>query len=256
MSDKKESVIYSTTNYDQFKYLSGNRKDAERRARKLLLSIKEYGMLVPAIVNERMEIVDGQARVLACKMAEKPFLYKVVPGAGQEECREINNGQDAWRLYDWVDFYADKGNQSYKYLLALSHQFNGFSISILESVASGIFSSGGNGFRIRDEKVSITQEQYDLAVNIFQYIKPLKNSLPSGGPSKTNYIIAIAALYAAGGANLERLSKAIATYPFQLKPAATLRDAAAMLDDCYNYCMSSKNRVRVAERIRDYLEAI
>ena len=55
---KAKNRVYSTTNYDQFKYLKGNRAVTELHVRRLVEAIKEKDLQVPIIVDEKMNVVD------------------------------------------------------------------------------------------------------------------------------------------------------------------------------------------------------
>ena len=72
--DKTVGHIFETTDYDIFKRLEGNRADIERRAKKVIKSIKAVGQIkAPIIVNERFEIIDGQARAEAFRRLGLPI---------------------------------------------------------------------------------------------------------------------------------------------------------------------------------------
>lgn len=254
MEKRKIGAVYETTDYDMFRYLDGNRRDAEIRGRKLLSGIKKYGQLVPITVNEKMEVIDGQARLWACKYLGIPVKYTVVTGIGYKECIAINTVQKNWALADYVKSYADMGNQSYKYLMALKSQFPKFSYTLIGSLAAKRYTNGGNGEKMRNGETVISKDNYEDAIKTFGYLMSVIDRLPVGGTSLTNYEVAIAVLLGLNSVDNDRLYKAIQTYSFMLKPAATVRYATEMLDDCYNYCR--KNKVHFTEHVRDYLEAI
>lgn len=254
MGKIKIGVVYETSNYEIFRYLDGNRKDAEIRGKALLDKIRKYGQIVPIIVNEKMEVIDGQARLWCCIYLGIPVKYEIVSGVGYKECIAINTVQKNWSLADYIKSYADMGNQSYKYLLALKSQFPRFSYTLIGSIAAKRYTNGGNGEKMRNGETIVSKENYEYAVNVFTYLMSIVERLPVGGTSVTNYEIAIAVLLGLNSVDNERLYKAIQTYSFMLKPAATVRYATEMLDDIYNYC--KKNKVHFTEHVRDYLEAI
>lgn len=115
MSDKICGHIYTTKDYDKFKFLEENREVKKRRVKKIKDSILDVGyVLQPILVNENMEIIDGQGRFNACLELELPILYMVEEGKGIEECRRLNLGQENWAIWDWVNSYADGGNVDYQ----------------------------------------------------------------------------------------------------------------------------------------------
>ncbi|MBQ2600753.1 ParB N-terminal domain-containing protein [bacterium] len=76
-NDEIVSAVYRTTDYDKFKTLDGNRTVEKSRVNKILKSINDNGYIhCPIIVNERMEIIDGQGRLEAVKQLGIPVEYK------------------------------------------------------------------------------------------------------------------------------------------------------------------------------------
>lgn len=115
MKDKILCHVYTTKDYGKFKFLEENREVKKRRVKKIKDSISDVGyVLQPILVNEKMEIIDGQGRFNACVELELPILYMVEEGRGIEECRRLNLGQENWTTWDWVNSYADGGNVDYQ----------------------------------------------------------------------------------------------------------------------------------------------
>ena len=59
--------ITVTNEYNQFRFVKGNRPLNDLHLSRLRRSMKENFLPIPIIVNERMEIVDGQHRFTICK---------------------------------------------------------------------------------------------------------------------------------------------------------------------------------------------
>ena len=70
-----KNKIYKTTDYSVFKYLKGNRAVNELHVRRLVEAIKEKDLQVPIIVDEKMNVVEGQHRLEAYKIVGNPILY-------------------------------------------------------------------------------------------------------------------------------------------------------------------------------------
>ena len=115
MADKIYAHIYTTNNYEKFNFLEENREVKKRRVKKIKDSIDDVGyVLQPVLVNEKMEIIDGQGRFNACIELGLPILYMVEEGRGVKECRRLNLGQENWATWDWINSYADSGNVEYQ----------------------------------------------------------------------------------------------------------------------------------------------
>ena len=69
--------IHWTTDYDIFKQLLGNREINYNHVRRLIKSMQEEYLIVPIQVNEKMEVIDGQHRIAACKELGFPIYYMI-----------------------------------------------------------------------------------------------------------------------------------------------------------------------------------
>ena len=106
--------VRETNDYGKFKKLLGNREVQEKRISQLMVSIKENGFLNSSIiVNENMEVIDGQARCEALKRLGMPIYYCIHKGAGLKECVDLNIKQGNWTLADYCGSYAANGNLNY-----------------------------------------------------------------------------------------------------------------------------------------------
>ena len=81
--------ILTTTDYSIFKTLEGNRAVKDHRVDKIVKSICNIGYVTsPILVNEKMEVIDGQGRLQALERLGMPVEYIIHEGVGIEECRQ------------------------------------------------------------------------------------------------------------------------------------------------------------------------
>ena len=107
-------ITYRTYDYGKFKIMRGNRKVAEKRVTTIMESIKKIGRLpTPIIVNEKMEIIEGQGRYVACQRLGLPIEYIIVEGATIEDCRVINQANTPWGEDDYIQSHIQSGNENY-----------------------------------------------------------------------------------------------------------------------------------------------
>lgn len=115
-----------TTNYSQFKVLRDNRNvytpHVQRLKKAMESSGKNFTTLSPVVVNEEMEILDGQHRVQALSELGWPVYYIVVEG-GIDEALGMNVLHRTWRPLDFADSYSAKGNENYQRFLAVHEAF-------------------------------------------------------------------------------------------------------------------------------------
>lgn len=110
--------IESTKNYAQFKTIGGNRKLSQPHLAHLGNSIAEKNMLeyYPIIVNENMEVIDGQHRLTVAQAQNLEIYYVVVKGAGLTEVQRLNANIRSWGVMDFMFSYMERGLEDYKIL--------------------------------------------------------------------------------------------------------------------------------------------
>jgi hypothetical protein len=115
-----QNHVYKSTNYGLFETQSGNRKlnDANFKRLKKSINEKDGGTNLlhasPIIVNENMEIIDGQHRFWAAKELGLEVYYIVVRGCGLEETRILNQVSKKWDADDFLNAYCELGNENYE----------------------------------------------------------------------------------------------------------------------------------------------
>ena len=72
--------IHYTKDYHVFTYLKGNRDVVNKHVRDLSGEIETRDLEIPIIVNEKMEVCDGQHRLEAYKVLGKQVPYIIKEG--------------------------------------------------------------------------------------------------------------------------------------------------------------------------------
>ncbi|MCM5528950.1 ParB N-terminal domain-containing protein [Parasegetibacter sp. NRK P23] len=110
--------IQSTTNYEKFKIVKSNREVSDSHVKKITESIRERDLLManPIIVNEKMEVIDGQHRLAAAKALKRKIYYMVVEGLTDNDISRLNANKSNWALLDYLNYYCIKGEPEYKKL--------------------------------------------------------------------------------------------------------------------------------------------
>lgn len=89
--NEAEYKVYTTSDYSIFAHLKENRDVKEQRVKKIRKSIDSVGYIRnPIIVNEKMEIIDGQGRFEVLKEKGYPVEFIIDEGIGVDECRAMN----------------------------------------------------------------------------------------------------------------------------------------------------------------------
>lgn len=105
--------IYQTFNYDQFKLLNGNRMVHPGHLHRLKKSVEEKQMIIPIIVNERYEVIDGQHRLEVFKQLNLPVYFIINPGYGIKEIQKLNTHMKNWTVEDYLKCYCGQGIEDY-----------------------------------------------------------------------------------------------------------------------------------------------
>lgn len=106
--------VYKTSDLSIFKNIDGNRIPNLQHVRRLADSIRVYGMKCnPILVNEHMEVIDGQHRLMAAKEAKSFVYYIIVEGYNLKEVQTLNLNQKNWTKKDFMEGYANMGIESY-----------------------------------------------------------------------------------------------------------------------------------------------
>lgn len=107
------NVVYETMHHSMFTSVIGNRKLDSNNLRRLEESIRKNGQIVPAIVNERLEIIDGQTRRAVCAKLGLPFQFVIKEGLNIQAVQTVNTDGKKWTMMDYLDMYVKLGNQNY-----------------------------------------------------------------------------------------------------------------------------------------------
>lgn len=244
-ADSPIGKYYITRDLDQFRKLKGNRyADLDKRIAKVKASIIEYGDYMldhPIIVNEDMEVIEGQARVGAVKMLREegmdiPISYIVSIGAGVRECISLNINSSNWRLTDYIRSYAESGNPDYKRLLTLIEAFPDIPEKVVVR-ACGLSSGGRANSSIKAGLFEMGQDEYAEATKALLFVQRfigVKTNAPA------SFLTAIACCHELPEKIVsdERLLRLLAgkpgrEYP-QLASITSVPTAMKAIEDIYN----------------------
>ena len=135
--------IQKTTNYDKFNILSGNRPIYRGHLNRLTDAIREENLLAfnPIIVNEKMEVIDGQHRLKAAQKLKTDVYYIVLPAGNLSEVQLLNTNNRNWTTVEFLDSYCKRGFADYKVLRQFAEDHD-FTIPTALMMLSGGFRKG------------------------------------------------------------------------------------------------------------------
>jgi hypothetical protein len=242
-----EQELLVTEDYSTFKMLPYNRNiDHEKR---LISSVDKIGLVpIPIIVNERMEIVDGQHRFTACKTMGLPVYYIVVPGIGLKECSDMNSVSKNWSTMNHVHAYTSpvyEDNDSYIYYELLSEENQEMNPTMLSCMLAPLYKASGRRVRalIKQGKLKLSESDYhhitekiSWANGFIQYAEKMEGTMET-------FWEAISYLYEIEAVDNEKLKRCILkTDQTELSPVGKIEGCLDKLEKIYNKG-AKKNRV-------------
>jgi hypothetical protein len=107
--------VYRTNDYSIFKTVKGNREVDKSNVKRLVKSLQLINLLEenPIIVNDRMEVIDGQHRLEAAQLLSLSIYYIVRRSARLPEVQLLNSNSKSWTLHDYLKSHIKRGNTSY-----------------------------------------------------------------------------------------------------------------------------------------------
>ena len=235
----EEVKILKTSDYEKFKRLEGNRKVARERVKKIRKSIEKVGYIPnPIIVNEKYEVIDGQGRLQALKELEKPVFYIVVPNIGMAECISMNIDMTNWTLMDYIESYAEKGKESYVYLLKLIREYaNCFRVKVITNVITGKGDSPNNA--IKTGAWECTEEDYNRARQVLHFLMQFREPIERIKGNKEYYYMALTFCYEDPEVDNKRLLEKVMQQQSTLQSVVNIQMALQEIERVYNHRIRS-----------------
>lgn len=239
-------VIYITNDYSIFKKLDGNRSVKPKRIKEINDSVENVGMMnTPILVNEKMEIIDGQGRLEVCKKRNLPVRYTIQPGAGLKECQEMNLHTTNWSAEEMVISLAISGHDGCQKIKNIMNEFH-----VIASYVCDALNITRQSLRKQAQYIFITDEQYQKVRSFFCWFKKVESSLKKIPGRMCTKIKALVYCFD-HGVDMDELQLAIESLDKTKVNATTIEAFLKTLQDSYNYNKKSKkNRIYVFESYR------
>lgn len=158
--------IQTTKDYAIFRTIAGNRTLNKSNLKNITKSVAEMNMLAaqPIIVNEDMEIVDGQHRFQIARDNKFPVYYVVIEGGDLRAVQLLNNTARRWNREDYVKSFASMGNMNYKRLWEFAQE-TGESIGV--SIVAILGHGGGSvSNKLKNGLLEFTAEDIEYGETI------------------------------------------------------------------------------------------
>lgn len=231
--------VYQTKDYSVFKYMKENRDVKEQRVKKIRKSIDNVGWLRdPLLVNEKMEIIDGQGRFEVLKEKGLPVEFVIQERIGVDECRAMNQDQTNWSVSDYVNSYCDSGNTNYMNLKELADKHKEFNIMTIYSISNSKFSCGGGGDNsriLKSGKLEFPETKFEEARETLNYVSRFVHIANRIGGSRSLFYCVIGFIYQNRLCDTERLYDMLDKYSNRIPPVAATKETMVEISNVYNY---------------------
>lgn len=235
-------MIQETNDYSIFKFLGDNREVNEGHVHRLKQAFEDFGNLTkvqPILVNERMEIIDGQHRLAAAIELGQPVFYTKASGLRTADARQMNILHRSWGPEDYAKSYAESGMKDYQTYRKIKEEYGiTHKIALIylgDTGEHGIYKKFREGaFTIRDLELS------KRLLNLYQEVDEL---LPF-----SNYAVATALnrIFKVPGYDQKQMLRKLAMYgDHMLRPMSSVIDNLKQLEEVYNYKQNEENRLRL-----------
>lgn len=242
--------IYKTADLKVFKHVCGNRIKIENRVKKIEASVAQVGYIdAPIIVNEKMEIIDGQARYEYCRRTNTPLAYCVIKGLTIDECIAMNISSTNWEIMDYISSYAARGQQSY----ILAERFinkSPYSINPTMWALTGTIVAN-SGDKIKKGELDVSQDDYTRGEGIITYWGNFDDIVTNRKPE---FLEAIGYCYLMDCVDNKILIQKIHQRPRDFQTIASITDAIDVIEDAYN--VRTRNHVYIETEYFKYLDNI
>ena len=102
MGHEIANKVLVTRDYGVFNLIVGNRIVNQRHVNTIKKSLDDHQVKSPIIVNTKMEVIDGQHRLEACRQAGLPVYYIVIEDSlNTIEIQRLNTTHKNWTVGDY-----------------------------------------------------------------------------------------------------------------------------------------------------------
>lgn len=229
--------VYKTKNYGMFTYIDGNRVQISISHVNYLMQNPDENFTRnnPVKVNKKMQVIDGQHRIEACKRKGWPVYY-VIGNWTEADIVKFNAGQKPWQLHDFCNYNAVVGkNDNYKRLRKLCESYDVAPTVALHAITSNYENSlsGIKRYAIKDGSFTLTEEQQLIAADKLSKALEIKGLL-----TKVNarpFMLAMLTIIEHPEYDHKRMKNKVERQTVRIPACPDKKSYLQVLTDVYNY---------------------
>jgi hypothetical protein len=268
------SVIYQTTNLDKFIFAEWNRDVRKEKVISLSERMKNFFLSFTIVVNELLEIIDGQHRFSALKIYNEyrksiglepiPLRYEIKVGWGKEECKELNSETSVFSNEDVLKQELYNNNENYLLYDRFKKEYPFLGHNTVIGLLSGNIKATKGGenkaFKIGTFKVKDYEESVELTNKIIDIVETGIIPLGDRGNPQTTYTLSILPFLFDIKYDHQHMMRQIKNrnkYTKDSLPESTkLTTCKYYLQKLYNHDVDKKDRISILTKTQMYKEEL
>jgi hypothetical protein len=249
----KELQIFVTDEYHIFKKLKGNRGTDLVNVKRIEDSMKIKVQYFTVIVNENMEVIDGQHRIEASKELGLQIFYKIEAGTGLKDAVRYNTASKNWNKPEHLESQVDLGNANYIMLQEFMKVYPEFKLGTAESILTNSYGGANKNKAYKDadgklvgkklafqEGLLVIEDKkagYERAAMITEF-KPYFKKYNNGIFAK-----ACIAVFQVKGYDHTKMLRKIAQQQTKLVQCSQVKQYRELMEEIYNFGIKTKNKI-------------
>lgn len=230
MTNSKDRILF-TENLSIFKIVKGNRRINIKHRDKIAKNMLKNGVLKnPILVNEKMEIIDGQHRFSAAEITDSGIYYIIVEGYNIDEVHALNLNQKNWTQKDFMQGYARMGKSEYIKMEKFCERFPELTMTAAISIAS---EQTGGGSKTKFNEGGFKFKNYDSAVHFTEQLK--KVSKYYDGWNRSGFVRALVHLKQNPVFSMRRFLHKLSYQSRKMVDCTSFKNYKNLIKEIYNY---------------------
>lgn len=236
-------TIETTTDYDQFNLIKGNRTISRKKVERLKndfssgLNLFPYCPIIVSPASEGKNIVDGQHRFTASKELKEPIYYVVATGIKLRDIARMNSNTDKWSLNDFMECYIKLGQGDYKIFKQFKSAYNlNYSTAIALLLTGNVKAGGTEMDKFKDGLFKVnhlekSKRLLELSDSIFKKFTFYRDG---------NLLMAVSQLMRKNKWNVDRMKDKVNKNVKMLDKQANAKSYIFMLERIYNVGLQNR----------------
>lgn len=243
--------IYEETDYTKFKKLSDNRDVLSTRLSKIVASFSVKQILNPIIVNEKMQIIDGQGRYEALKKLGRPIQYVIADGANNDDCKRMNRYNTKWSSLDFAKSYASSGNENYINLLKACSQSTYPITRCIRLANHATYKSHSGENVIESGKLIFTEEDIEKVLKYKALITEIQDALVLSKRINDAFVISVSVMAEFKGYNHKHMIENCKKQKNSFNLISGIEGMLKEFERIYNYRVPVNQRLYFSDYMRN-----